>query len=520
MATREENEDIRAMLQRQADQRINPFMKGLSMLTGGIAGEFTGTNEDIRNRNYAKQALMRQNIEDLDQDRAMKRQMMENTLRLKTSAAGEGLGMMTGSTPEEVLAQAMEARKRQAIGTEAARMASLGRTPQGMALLANRQDPAFQSGYSAANLDILAKESDAAVQEKIQRPKIVSQLAGYGINASPDMPTGQLGSILQQAISRSQSQIPLETSGIRAKAQLKTLQGMGFVESPINVDDMSDAEAIANAEIYGRKQQQIDYFGAADRASKADTKALRTFNQLLATPNAEKNSLQEAYYNLGKEEQKNEEFRIAAQVPRPANTKETESLDKYIAAVDRSSALIGSIQSLVGNRSIPDVSQESFNGLASWMRGAKNKLGTEDPSLRSINNVVQEFQALIAQQRKDFFGASLTDNEFEVAKQLFADPNQANFLPRVLELVDSIMSKDEIQRKYTRRGIFVDAETKKDYGDARSKYEKIKSELNFGNFGSARNEKKIDSLKGRIDALQAYVTNSPASMTNTASGTR
>jgi len=51
--------DIRALLEEQAKQRINPFMKGLSMLTGGIAGEFTGTNEDIRNREYAKQALMR-----------------------------------------------------------------------------------------------------------------------------------------------------------------------------------------------------------------------------------------------------------------------------------------------------------------------------------------------------------------------------------------------------------------------------------------------------------------------------
>ena len=36
----EDPEDIRDMLERQANQRINPFMKGLSMLTGGIAGEF------------------------------------------------------------------------------------------------------------------------------------------------------------------------------------------------------------------------------------------------------------------------------------------------------------------------------------------------------------------------------------------------------------------------------------------------------------------------------------------------
>ena len=484
MATTEETERIRALLQGQATQKINPFMRGLSLLTGGLAGEFTGTNEDIRSRALAKQALMEQNIRSLDEDRAIQRQKMENTLRFKTTAAGEGLGVLPGSTEEEVLANYMEARKRKDIGKEAALTAALGRTPQGMALLTNRQDQAFQSGYGAANLDILGKESEAAVQEKIQRPKIVSQLAGYGINADPNMPTGQLGSILQQAISRSQSQIPLETSGIRAKAQLNTLQGMGFVPSPIDVGSMSDAEAIANADIYGRQQQQSDYIGAAQRAAKADTQALKTFNQLLATPNVDKNTLQEAYYNLGKDEQKNEEFRILAQVPRAATTKENESLDKYISTIDRSSSLAKSISNLAGLGEISKVSKSDFNGFTSWVRGLENTFGKEDARLRSINNVVQEFQALIAEQRKNFFGASLTDNEFEVAKQLFADPKQANFLPRVIELVDSIMSKDEIQRKYERRGIFVDPATKKDVQDARNQWIETKKQYNFGGLGT------------------------------------
>jgi len=69
MATREENEDIRAMLEEQANQRINPFMKGLSMLTGGIAGEFTGTNEQIRSRNKAKESLLYQQQRDLENER-------------------------------------------------------------------------------------------------------------------------------------------------------------------------------------------------------------------------------------------------------------------------------------------------------------------------------------------------------------------------------------------------------------------------------------------------------------------
>ena len=54
--------DIRALLEEQANQRINPFMRGLSLLTGGIAGEFTGTNEDIRSRALAKQALFQEEI--------------------------------------------------------------------------------------------------------------------------------------------------------------------------------------------------------------------------------------------------------------------------------------------------------------------------------------------------------------------------------------------------------------------------------------------------------------------------
>jgi hypothetical protein len=69
MATREETEDIRALLEEQANQRINPFMKGLSMLTGGIAGEFTGTNEQIRSRNKAKESLLYQQQRDLENER-------------------------------------------------------------------------------------------------------------------------------------------------------------------------------------------------------------------------------------------------------------------------------------------------------------------------------------------------------------------------------------------------------------------------------------------------------------------
>jgi hypothetical protein len=498
-----------ANIEAQAQYRPGAASNIFNVLTGGLAGQITGSTQRGQEAARARQALLQEEFGKRDEQRMLDRQLMINALQ-------QGIAAPEGATLEEKMADFRNKSLRRQIAAGEGMGYGLGQT---MGPSQYEAEPAFKIAATQAANQMAQRRAELQQTKDLEVPELVAGLSAYGVEARPDMPAGQLRGMLQQAVARSQSQIPLETSGIRAKAQLKTLQGMGFVESPINVDDMSDAEAIANAEIYGRKQQQTDYFGEFERKGKAEEEAVDNFNLLLSDPNRNQDALKKAYLKLPKDS-KLEEYRIAAGVNRPATPKETESLDKYVAAVDRSSALAGSIQSLVGNRSIPDVSQESFNGFTSWMRGAKNKLGAEDSSLRSINNVVQEFQALIAQQRKDFFGASLTDNEFEVAKQLFADPNQANFLPRVLELVDSIMSKDEIQRKYTRRGIFVDSETKKDVDDARSKYSKIKSELNFGNSGSARNEKKIDSLKGRLDALQAYVTNSPASMTNTASGTR
>lgn len=80
MATTEE---IRRKLQEQATQRVNPLLKGLSMLTGGIAGEFTGTNEQIRQQRQAKRALMEEDLAALQEERMMQRMREQQNEMLK-----------------------------------------------------------------------------------------------------------------------------------------------------------------------------------------------------------------------------------------------------------------------------------------------------------------------------------------------------------------------------------------------------------------------------------------------------
>lgn len=95
-------EEIRKKLQTQAEQRVNPLLKGLSMLTGGIAGEFTGTNEQIRQQRSAKRALMEEDLAALQEQRVMDRMKAQRQLMLeedlKRLASEREANLLTGTS--------------------------------------------------------------------------------------------------------------------------------------------------------------------------------------------------------------------------------------------------------------------------------------------------------------------------------------------------------------------------------------------------------------------------------------
>lgn len=84
MATTDE---IREKLRKQAEQSVNPLMRGLSLLTGGLAGEFTGTNEQIRNRELARRSLMAEEAYALEDQRILERARITREEELKRRIA-------------------------------------------------------------------------------------------------------------------------------------------------------------------------------------------------------------------------------------------------------------------------------------------------------------------------------------------------------------------------------------------------------------------------------------------------
>jgi len=451
MATREENEDIRAMLERQANQRINPFMKGLSMLTGGIAGEFTGTNEDIRNRNYAKRALMEQNIRSLDEDRAIQRQKMENTLRLKTAAAGEGLGMLPGTTEEEVLAQAMEARKIQNIGTEAARMEALGRTPQGMALLANRQNPAFQSGYSATKRDILGKELDASVQERIQTPAFRSQLLGMDPNA--EIPEGATAAQMKGMIEARRYQLPFQ---MRQKADVEGLVDMyannpnlkafeGY--TPETIGKVSPVLAKSLMKL-GDKEQMT----TADAINKErSAKATEEFAAILQLP-AEQRLLPEnvARLNYLSSDVPNywlqsDKFLSAVKAGKPLEQnqlKEIKEYDQSLYGINRFMKALSKVSKNPG--SIKKFQNANFGTIANELGNLKSKFFENSDERELAESLYQEYEGFVSGKRLTLFGQSLTLGEGQKGDINFGTPKDKNFFNRALQFIDRTVGYDPV----------------------------------------------------------------------------
>ena len=78
-------ESIREELEKKADRRINPLLKGLSMLTGGIAGELTGTNEQMRQQRRARAVLLEEQQRQMAEQRVAERVKLQREEELKDS---------------------------------------------------------------------------------------------------------------------------------------------------------------------------------------------------------------------------------------------------------------------------------------------------------------------------------------------------------------------------------------------------------------------------------------------------
>lgn len=192
MATTEE---IRRKLQEQATQRVNPLLKGLSMLTGGIAGEFTGTNEQIRQQRQARRAIMEEDLAALQEERMMQRMREQQNEMLKRQL----------EIDEAQRLAATRARVAQARG-EANVLA--GRDTMGPF------EPAEEAGMETARVNIAKAEAERIRALEAARPEMTGYLAAQGVQTGePDIETLQFLTAQQKTKEAMQKEAERKKSG-------------------------------------------------------------------------------------------------------------------------------------------------------------------------------------------------------------------------------------------------------------------------------------------------------------------
>lgn len=160
-------------LETKAKQRINPLLTGLSMLTGGLAGELTGTNEQIRQQRRARAALLEEQQRDLQEERISERMRLQRQLML-----------------EEDLKRAEAEREANAIN-EARRLKGETMVARGEdATMVGPLDPQTALGVTRAKAAIAKAEYDRIRQLEARRNEMTGYLSAQGVQTGePDIET-------------------------------------------------------------------------------------------------------------------------------------------------------------------------------------------------------------------------------------------------------------------------------------------------------------------------------------------
>jgi hypothetical protein len=494
-------------LEAAASRRINPFLKGLTMLTGGLAGEFTGTNEQIRERNRARQALLKEEMDKRDEQRMLERQLMVNALQ-------QGIAAPEGATLEEKMADFNRKKIRKEIAAGEGRVFGYGQT---MGPFQSQADPAFQIAATESQAEAAKRAAELRQKEELEKPELAAQLSAFGVPVPEGASAGQLRGLVDVTRMRTQSRIPTEEAGKRAMGELQTFEQRGFYKPTMDLTNMTPEQLIAESDIVGRQYAESQRVSAFQKREQAEQNAVRGFMQEAAKEAPDQAKLQEMFYALPVDAQKDARNRQIAGVTSVATPKEREQLTKYSGLLSKAQTLVGNISELAKSEDLSKVSQDNFNGFTSWLRGVTNKYGTEDPKVALLNDIVQQFEQVVAGTRKDLFGASLTGNELVSARSQFGDPNSANFLRRMITFLDGVLTRDVVQEDFKDFGIQVPQALEKRTKEARDAWMKAREGFNFGGkrgassgVGSSSNNAQIKQLRDELNMLRSALTNAPS----------
>ena len=484
-------------IEKAAEYRTGVAGRLFNVLTGGLGGAITGTTERAQEAARARQALLQEEFQKRDEQRALERQLMINALQ-------SGVETPVGQTLEEKMADLRQKRLRSQLAAgEGARYAYgdfVGPSQY-------QGDVAFQLGASSAQQELDKMAAELRQRERLAAPELAQQLTGMGGTARPGATAGELrGEIL-----RRQYQLPWE---MRLQGEVDALTDMyannpnlkafkGYTPETIG----SVAPVLAKTMIALGKKELEETADAKNKELAAS--ATKEFSSILQLPPDERTKpenvarLNELSRYVPPIYTQNEKFLGAVGLGKPLDDKqlaEIKSYDNSLRGINRFISVLGEVAKTPG--SIKKFQSSNFGTIANELRNAKSKFFTNDAERELASQLVQEYEGFVSGERKSLFGQSLTLGEGRKSDINFGTAADKNFFNRALQFIDRTVESDPVTF-YLNSGKSVPEGTIKSITDKKRKFDEFKSNPEvspfFGVFGQGAG---ITPKTSRIQALQ------------------
>jgi hypothetical protein len=439
-------------IETQAKYRPGVASNIFNVLTGGLAGQITGGTQRAQEAARARQALLQEEFNKRDEERAIKRQLFVNAIQ-------QGAEL----DPNATIAQMADDLRKQKIkrdllqqsGRISAYNEAAGQTPQGVALLADRTSPFFQAAQLAAKADLGEKEAQVALEEKRQTPALRAQYEALapGAYIPPDATAGQLKGLIEVARMRSQSQIPAQMRQEDDKTNLIDLFNQypglkafgGMSEADVQKLPASAAKGYltrANKELETSKTLQNK-----EAQSNAFARTMGILNLPFDQRTTPEN-LQTLYADaslVGKSITDSPKWQATMGLgPKLDNDqlKEVKSYSDSLSIGNRFAKLVAAAASQPGG--LKKFQDNNFGTIRNALNTQGSKFFSNNAERELARALVQEYEAFVQGPRKFLFGASLTAGEQGSANLSFGTASDKDFFNRAIQFIDRVHENDPV----------------------------------------------------------------------------
>lgn len=435
-----------ADIETQARYRPGVASNIFNVLTGGLAGQITGSTQKAQEAARARQALLQEEFGKRDEERAIKRQLFVNAIQ-------QGAEL----DPNATIAQMADDLRKQKIkrdllqqsGRISAYNEAAGQTPQGVALLADRTSPFFQAAQLAAKADLGEKEAQVALEEKRNTPALRAQLEGLapGTYIPPNAPAGQLRGLIQAALyklpmqMRQESEVGAVADLFATNPNLKAFEGY----TPEKIQAV--APGLAKSLLARANKELTDTADTQNKKRKAD--ATKMFASILQLP-ADQRTLPENVAKLNELAPdvptyytQDPKFKAAVGIGEPLDDKQLEvvrSYDQSLGGINRFVRVLGEVAKTPDG--IKKFQNTNYGTIANELNNTRSKFFANDAERELASQLVQEYEGIVSGERKSLFGQSLTLGEGRKSDINFGTPADKNFFNRALEFIDRTAGYD------------------------------------------------------------------------------